>query len=262
MYRTRNYKGGNSDYEKVWCPIREKRLLTHHIAVGGCPKGKIVHHIDEIKWNNDPRNLKVMSRNKHYRHHANSLWESKENKMREGHKKYREDTQMQLKHSRKMKELWANGAYGVGAKECSIKDCTTKSNARGLCDLHYQRAKRAGTLPNRFSNKKNHRVLFIARKITKENVYDLTVPETENFALSSGVFVHNSKDVADAVCGAVYNAMEKSGGELGMVQTNTEELPENSNSADTITLKQKKELDAKEQHYKQLQEMLDAGLIQ
>jgi len=33
-------------------------------------------------------------------------------------------------------------------------------------------------------------------------VYDLTVPGTENFLLDAGVFVHNSKDVADAACGA------------------------------------------------------------
>jgi len=35
-------------------------------------------------------------------------------------------------------------------------------------------------------------------------VFDLTVPGTENFALAAGVFVHNSKDVADAVCGTIF----------------------------------------------------------
>lgn len=37
-------------------------------------------------------------------------------------------------------------------------------------------------------------------------VYDLTIEDNPNFALSCGVFVHNSKDKSDAVCGAVYNA--------------------------------------------------------
>ena len=32
-------------------------------------------------------------------------------------------------------------------------------------------------------------------------VYDITVPGTENFCLAAGPVVHNSKDVADAVCG-------------------------------------------------------------
>lgn len=31
-------------------------------------------------------------------------------------------------------------------------------------------------------------------------VYDITVPKYDNFALESGIFVHNSKDYADAVC--------------------------------------------------------------
>ena len=38
-------------------------------------------------------------------------------------------------------------------------------------------------------------------------VYDLEVDDYHNFALSGGVFVHNSKDLSDAVAGAVYNAV-------------------------------------------------------
>ena len=41
-----------------------------------------------------------------------------------------------------------------------------------------------------------------------EPVYDITVDETSNFALTDGIFVHNSKDLADAVCGAANNALE------------------------------------------------------
>lgn len=46
------------------------------------------------------------------------------------------------------------------------------------------------------------------KKVTKKTldkavpVYDLTVPYLENFVLANGAVVHNSKDVADAVCGA------------------------------------------------------------
>ncbi len=35
-------------------------------------------------------------------------------------------------------------------------------------------------------------------------VYDLTVEDTQNFKLLNGPFVHNSKDVADALAGVVY----------------------------------------------------------
>jgi len=48
-------------------------------------------------------------------------------------------------------------------------------------------------------------------KLDKEiPVYDITVPMTENFCLSSGIVIHNSKDVADAVCGVVHNIVAKS----------------------------------------------------
>lgn len=42
-------------------------------------------------------------------------------------------------------------------------------------------------------------------------VYDLEVDVYDNFALSAGIIVHNSKDLADAVAGATFKAMETSG---------------------------------------------------
>ena len=39
-------------------------------------------------------------------------------------------------------------------------------------------------------------------------MFDLTIANNHNFALDAGVFVHNSKDEADAVCGAIYNASQ------------------------------------------------------
>lgn len=44
----------------------------------------------------------------------------------------------------------------------------------------------------------------------KEDVYDLTVEHNHNFALSAGIFVHNSKDAIDAVCGSLFNASQNS----------------------------------------------------
>lgn len=46
----------------------------------------------------------------------------------------------------------------------------------------------------------------IVRLSNPVKVYDLEVDsEVHNFSLSNGVVVHNSKDVSDSVCGAVYN---------------------------------------------------------
>lgn len=54
----------------------------------------------------------------------------------------------------------------------------------------------------------NHKIVSI-KKISVKNeipVYDIEVPQTNNFALSAGIFVHNSKDTADALGQLVYNA--------------------------------------------------------
>ena len=50
----------------------------------------------------------------------------------------------------------------------------------------------------------NHKIKSIRTiKLDKPvEVYDITVPTYNNFALSSGIFVHNSKDTADAVVGS------------------------------------------------------------
>jgi len=40
-------------------------------------------------------------------------------------------------------------------------------------------------------------------------VYDLeTVSENHNFCLANGVVVHNSKDIADAVCGGIFSCYQ------------------------------------------------------
>ena len=39
-------------------------------------------------------------------------------------------------------------------------------------------------------------------------VYDIEVPKNHNFVLSSGVVVHNSKDIADSLAGAHYDALQ------------------------------------------------------
>ena len=38
-------------------------------------------------------------------------------------------------------------------------------------------------------------------------IYDIEMLGQPNFYLSAGVFVHNSKDVADSIVGSVYNAL-------------------------------------------------------
>ena len=54
----------------------------------------------------------------------------------------------------------------------------------------------------------NHKIINV-ESVTLSNsipVYDLTIEDNHNFALSCGIFVHNSKDSADALAGSIYNA--------------------------------------------------------
>lgn len=54
-----------------------------------------------------------------------------------------------------------------------------------------------------------------------ESVFDLEVDDHSNFALASGVFVHNSKDVADAAAGSAWGVetchLKYAGGQAGFV---------------------------------------------
>jgi hypothetical protein len=59
----------------------------------------------------------------------------------------------------------------------------------------------------------NHKVRAVIPVRLQEAVpvYDLEVEEFSNFSLSSGVIVHNSKDVVDAVAGSVFRAYKRGG---------------------------------------------------
>ena len=55
-------------------------------------------------------------------------------------------------------------------------------------------------------NRRNHKVVSVTWLEGTYDVYDLAIPDNHNFALDSGVFVHNSDDVAQCLAGAVYLA--------------------------------------------------------
>jgi hypothetical protein len=71
-------------------------------------------------------------------------------------------------------------------------------------------ASKKGVWINRYRQKMyevlNHKVVSIEYIDEREDVYDIEVADNHNFALSAGIFVHNSKDQADALCGATYLA--------------------------------------------------------
>jgi hypothetical protein len=50
------------------------------------------------------------------------------------------------------------------------------------------------------------------------DVYDIEVPDNDNFKLEAGVFVHNSKDISDAVCGLCWLLERTQLNHIGSVQ--------------------------------------------
>ena len=66
--------------------------------------------------------------------------------------------------------------------------------------------KEGDTLMSRYRMKKRTKVEKVQLwRGSALAVYDISSPETGNFCLASGVFVHNSKDVADALTGSIFN---------------------------------------------------------
>ena len=98
-----------------------------------------------------------------------------------------------------------------------------------LVERRISAAKRTGlTVPSspyqRKGKKGNHKVVSVTAA-GRADVYDLTVDGTQNFALEAGVFVHNSKDLADAWAGVIYYISEnmRSGAPLGPSKGHSEQ---------------------------------------
>lgn len=215
LYRSRAYKGGWAEYERVWCPVRDQRLLTHHM-VASATQGVIggedhVHHRNEDKGNNAPSNLVIMSRKGHLAQHTRKRHKKDAEyvaNLREGHRKYREQGGNE-RSRQNMLRLFEEGKLKRGRDVCSIEGCNNVSNAKGLCGVHYQRMRRVAQKQQRTGRQQNHRVLSVRTLAYTADVWDITVDKYHNFALTTGVFVHNSKDVADAVCGAYYSMLQR-----------------------------------------------------
>lgn len=94
-----------------------------------------------------------------------------------------------------------------GGIACIVDGCDHPAFSDSLC-LYHHRLSNEGRL-HRHKTHKNHRVLSVKKLDYVEDVWDLTVDDYHNFALTAGVFVHNSKDVADCVAAVVHILQHK-----------------------------------------------------
>lgn len=209
---------------------------THRIVDaelnGELPWGQVVHHASFDKLNNDPAALQRMGKQEHIDYHAalivarmaadpaahsaalSAAQQKRWAELSEGERdralervaaararidpNKRDAAASALMGERWADEAWrekmtqilaANGAKTKGRRQ-SIQERARRSE---VGKQRYARQKAAGAVPVGF----NHKVVAVRVLDEVEDVYDITVDEHHNFALASGVFVHNSMRIQD-----------------------------------------------------------------
>lgn len=208
----------------------------------------VIHHYDCNPKNNDPSNLVLLSRQEHIQVHRKLLlkslnpeavakrvaswkktWdktlklgglllkEKRRKRISEGKIKF-EASGLNPKHILFKSQL---KPFNVTPEEIGIDIKENIKHLRGyslreLSELTGVPERNFGTMLHNYGfsvdyiTHYNHKVKKMwIQSVEPTDVYDITVPSTENFALDSGVFVHNSKDIADAICGSFYSCFNK-----------------------------------------------------
>jgi len=177
-------------YEMVW--DNYKWIFTHLLAdkynlrekVYTEEQGQYKHHIDFNKLNNNPTNIIRMQKEDHLILHTENLAKTL----------HREDVKQKANTMILMKRILEKEGSLNKFDEIRIKD-----NNKNILSLN--------TFCNRFFKDNygnmlesvrnyNHKIKKIEFLSEKRDVYDLEVPKTHNFALASGIFVHNSAKMA------------------------------------------------------------------
>ena len=220
--------GGKKFYEQTYQPWYRFWDWTHHLVnreISGKPvdHGSIVHHRDENSLNNSPNNLEEMTKSAHSRHHrAAGTWRPKDpskNSARRWSRPGEREKQAERTSAMNVRRLIDDSLSEISEKISSSKVVYWEQWRKRLGDVQplYKRylagesardlalelgLRSPDTVRNFFKReglpllreiraKNNHKVSSI-RPFGREDVYDLTVEGPHNFALTSGVFVHNS----------------------------------------------------------------------
>jgi len=217
------------------------RVLTHHMVETYTVKKKLpegwgVHHKNEIKTDNSPSNLERMALSEHSREHTYKRHNTDvdyHKKVRRGLNQFNNSKEGREKHRKAIKKTMEEGKIDYTARARShssfrsditfgcivgvvdtaenpnqaahLLGCSRNVVIRVLKDasLDWQQLKQE-------YGGDNHKVREVISVELPEKVpvYDLEVDTWSNFALCAGVFVHNSKDVADSLAGAYANALD------------------------------------------------------
>lgn len=184
---------GLSNYRMYYDPMEDMWHYEHRQFVEEVLDEKyLVHHKDCNSKNNNPTNLIWCSTGAHQKIHS---------ELQTG----AQSIEANQKRADSTRKWWAEN------KDTDIDKEILEINALYGIDYESLPHNKKISYIRRYHNSKkkdlkNHKIISITIYDSSEPVYDITVSDNHNFALSAGVFVHNSKDQVDAVCGATYNA--------------------------------------------------------
>lgn len=206
LYRTYETRDG---YERVKNPggkVRHTHKLVAEYFSKTLPKNKVVHHIDHNHFNNDPTNLTYMTVAAH----------SKLHRVKDKAKAFK-SKDFQKNRLQKLEIYGFYSDYGKKVKD-SIRNLKNgeKNNPEAFIKNYASAGKRGAKTLSRINASpracdfcgeilknlaahrwhvqkvhNNHKVIRVQKIKESSEVYCLKVQKYENFALSSGVFVHN-----------------------------------------------------------------------
>ncbi|PTD94805.1 DNA topoisomerase (ATP-hydrolyzing) subunit B [archaeon SCG-AAA382B04] len=219
-------------YEMIKQPNRENYWEFVHLladrfnlqrGLDSKENGSHRHHLDFDKTNNRPNNIKRMTKEEHREEQSERIKKCYENNPEAVKARYKEakelweDEDLREWRSEKTKEQWTE-EFRESRKE-SYNETYYENTIPFIKEYYEQNGSLEGydeyraengnpniltistTIEKFFDNKEdlietqekhNHKVISISKKDKKADVYDIEVPRTHNFALASGIFVHNS----------------------------------------------------------------------